>query len=554
MLEKIKKYKFCIGIILISLIYFILTSVQNPKFIYYAGADDYLVLSEARNLLDFKWLGDFNARTLSKGPGTQIFVAIANILGLTFVQAEFLLYIGCSILFVHVLKKVIKNDYVRLFIFIIILFNPIVYTSELLRVYRDNVNTSFLLYVVSCCLGIFFNYREEIKKIIPYMIGLGVFASWMALTREEAVWIVPFTIGSCIITSLFILFDKKCLGKKKKILLYLIPISIYLFSIFIVCTFNKIEYGEFVRIEQNSKAYKDFIKAISSIDVKSPKLKVDVSTEARKKVYEISPTFAELEDILEREDNSGYKIYGDISGEIENGWFQWAIYDALDKKGYSTDLKTLNNYFRKVTNDINKAFEDGKLKKEDNPVSIFNKENLNLVFENIKKAFEFQINLEDFEIRQDIDNYVDEGNPDVLKDRKDEFFEISGGFPTNSYTYNYKTDLIKITLLIKIFKIYQVLSKPLFIIGLVIYLLTIIKFLFVKPKFENYKELIILTSLLMLYFIRLVVIAYVETKLCPGICISYLSSTYSLQFSFDILSLVFLITEISKKIKEKRNN
>ncbi len=80
MLEKIKKYKFVIGIIFISLVYLILTSVQNPQCYYYAGSDDYLILHEAKSLLDFKWMGHFWGRTLSKGPGAQIFIAIANVI------------------------------------------------------------------------------------------------------------------------------------------------------------------------------------------------------------------------------------------------------------------------------------------------------------------------------------------------------------------------------------------------------------------------------------------------------------------------------------------
>ena len=84
MLEKIKKHKFLIGIIAISLIYFILTSVQNPIFIYYADCDDYLILTGAKGILDLNWLGDFYGKLLSKGPGTAIFIAIVNIIRINF--------------------------------------------------------------------------------------------------------------------------------------------------------------------------------------------------------------------------------------------------------------------------------------------------------------------------------------------------------------------------------------------------------------------------------------------------------------------------------------
>ena len=47
MLKKLKQHKFLIGIIFISLIYIIFTSVQNPYFAYEANDDDYFILTGA---------------------------------------------------------------------------------------------------------------------------------------------------------------------------------------------------------------------------------------------------------------------------------------------------------------------------------------------------------------------------------------------------------------------------------------------------------------------------------------------------------------------------
>ncbi len=556
MLEKIKKHKFAIGIILISIIYFIFTSAQNPNCNYYAGSDDYLILHEAKALLDFKWVGHFWGRTLSKGPGAPIFIVIANFVGLSFIQAQFLLYIGASILFANVLKKVIKSDFVKLVVFTIVLFNPVIYDTELLRVYRDGINCSFLLIVVSCAFGIFFNYKEEIKKIIPYMVGFGIFATWMAITREEAIWIAPFVLGSSIITILFIIFDKTCLNKVKRCCLYFIPLSIYLITIFIVCLFNRIAYGEFVRVEQNSKPYKDFIKAASSVDVDEPMLKVDVTTEAREKLYEVSPTFSKLKSYLESNDpRRNFKVYGTIPNEIENGWFMWAVYLALDEVDeYSENVKTYNDAFRKMADEINKAYEDGRLKKEDNPVSIFDKENLEKLFETFVKAYKFQIELKNNYVKSNQEAFLDLNSPEILLERKEEFFEVIGDFSSDTISNNYKIDEIKINTLDSISTIYEKLSKPLFYLGILFYILMIIRFLFIKPRFKNYKEIIILTSFLMLQFIRVLVIAYVDTKLCDAVSLLYLSSTYSLQFAFEILSPIFGTREIYEFIKGKIND
>ena len=553
MLEKIKKHKYIIGVILISIIYFIFTSVQNPVFYYLAGYDDLYILASSMFMLDFDWLGFFNGTTLTKGPGASIFIAISNVIGLTLTQAQFLLYIGGAILLCHTLKKVIKSDFLRLLVFTVILFNPVMYSASLMRVYRDSVNSSFLLYVIAFAFGIFFNYKEKVKKILPYMIGFGVFSTWMAITREETIWISPFILGSSVITILFIIFDKECLDKLKKILLYLIPIFIYLIAILGICTLNKIAYGEFIRIEQNSKPYKNFVKAITSVDVEKPIISVPLQKEARKKIYEVSPSFKELENYFENDEAlNDFIKQGKIEGEIEEGWFLWAVISAVHEKGYDKDLVTLNNYFRKVTDEVNKAFEDGRLKKEDNPASIFDEENFPVFLENIRKAFEFQLEVNDVKIKIDEDKEYLE-NELISQERRDVFVEITGNSSTNSKTYNYKVDEIKLKALELITNIYKKLNKPLFLIGIVMYVLMIIRFFFIKNRFGNYKEIIILTSFIMLYFIRLVVIGYTETKMCPAINSMYLSSTYSLQFGFSILSLVFGIAGIVKIFKEGKD-
>ncbi len=97
MLEKLKKYKFLIGIILISLIYIILTSVQNPNFAYEANDDDYFVLSSAESILNSKWLGSFSAKTLSKGPGAPIYLAIVNFIrNNVYTRSFFTLFRWCN--------------------------------------------------------------------------------------------------------------------------------------------------------------------------------------------------------------------------------------------------------------------------------------------------------------------------------------------------------------------------------------------------------------------------------------------------------------------------
>lgn len=224
--------------------------------------------------------------------------------------------------------------------------------------------------------------------------------------------------------------------------------------------------------------------------------------------------------------------------------------------GYSVNLKTFNDYLRRATSEINEAYKDGRLKKEDNPASIFDKNNFGKLLESMNNTFEFQTEMTGVAIKLGQDTYFEgEHDPNVPEVRKEEFQEITGNLAVNSVTYNYGVDKIKIKILTKISDIYKDLNKPVFFICLAVYFLMILRFFLIKSRFANYKELIILTSLIMLYFIRIVVVAYVDTAMCPAINVLYLASAYSLQFTFEILTLAFLVIGISefvKKVKLKK--
>ena len=96
MLEKIKKHKYIIFIILISLIYFVLTSVQNPLFKYELGDDDFFMVQAANSILNFKWMGKFVGKNLTKGPGAPIFIALTNVIRVNTYASPIFIIFGWS--------------------------------------------------------------------------------------------------------------------------------------------------------------------------------------------------------------------------------------------------------------------------------------------------------------------------------------------------------------------------------------------------------------------------------------------------------------------------
>lgn len=175
------------------------------------------------------------------------------------------------------------------------------FSTELIRVYRDGIYTSLIIFLIAFTIGLFFNRKENFKKVILYQIGLGLTVSAIYLCREEFIWVVPYLIGTVIITIWYILKDKEFKDKLKKILTYLIPTSIFILSIITIMCLNYKYYGVFELNQYWGKEFKEAYGALTRIKVNEEKKKVPITREALSIGYEISPTFAELKEYLEGE-------------------------------------------------------------------------------------------------------------------------------------------------------------------------------------------------------------------------------------------------------------
>lgn len=553
MLEKIKNNKFWIALFIIFAIRMILISCQQPMILYFAGNDDAHIFSMAERLLDMDWLGPYTSMTLSKGIFASIFIAVANVLGIPFLTAEHIFYaLACLTLVLVLRKSLIKNDAISCGLFAILMFNPVLFCTELCRVYRDYINSSLLIFLVASLFGLFFNYKEKWTKLIKYMVGIGLSFTSMYICREEGYWVLPVIIISVLMTVLFILLDKECLDKAKKIILYIIPVAIFGIIIIIICSLNCYAYGLFTLNQYSGKTWNNLLDALYSVKVEKEYDHVPVSKEAREKIYKVSPAFAELKENFEGEIGDAWAKNGDIEDEIEEGWFSWAFIGITEMAGKYTDAKTVNDYFKQITNEINQAYEDGRLeKKEKEPM--FRQGFFNELFKNVGRAHDLQVHLDQTFLRIGYDKFVageDEVETDINLIGK--WNEILGQTSTNKTTYNYFVDKVKINSLELINDIYKFFSPILFYVSIITYIGGFIILFMKKTRFTNYKEMTFLTGILGLYIIRLFIIAYVETNMFKGaINAMYLSSTYSMLYAFEFLSICFFGKSIFKIIKNK---
>lgn len=521
-----------------------LIKVQPVRYLPTNKYDDGLMVNMANNLLQGKWLGEYNCLTLVKGIFTPLFIAITKIIEIPFLIGQDLFYDISCIFVIYVVGKILKNKKLLGIIYICLIFNPITYSAELCRVYRDGIYSGLTMFLIGFAYIIFLNRRENIKKQIKYFVGLGITLSSLYLCREETIWLLPFVLMSTIITMIFIAKDKNINNTKKRLLLYLIPIGIVIVNNLLVCTINYKNYGVFELNQYWSKEFKSAYGALTRIKPKETYSRVPVSQETMKRIYEISPKFKELEKYLSGEEGKRWSKCGDSQyGEIQGGWLHWALIRAVEEQGYYKDAKTANKYYQELADEINNAIDNGKIEGyQEKRVSIVPKFSYKEILETFiksEKAIKYQTKY--YLVNTEVQWSYKDDEKDVtmwqnVTTSKTDFVE----------KYTGKFDKLKLEILKNIKIIYEKVNPCLFIISIICLIVEVIYF--IRNKKKNYKQILLILGLATLYYCRIFIITFTSiTMYSTAMNSMYLANTYGIQILFSLCSIVFCINNINFK-------
>ena len=552
-MKTLKKYKWLIIIILICIIKIIFTSVQDINANISLLYDDTLIVKQANSIISGNWLGEYNCLTLVKGAFAPLFIAFLNIIQVPFLVGQEIFYDISIIFLTLVLNKRIKNKKALVIISIVLLINPIMYCSELIRVYRDGIYVSLIVFLIALTIGIFFNRKEKIKKIVLYQIGLGLDLSAIYLCREEFIWIIPYLMGTVIITIWYILKDKELSNKVKRVSTYFIPICILTISILTIMSINYKYYGVFQLNQYWGKEFKEAYGALTRIKVEE-KRKVPITREALSIAYKISPTFAELKDYLEGEEGKKWAMCGDgDSIEIQGGWIHWAIIRAVESKGYYKDAKTANEFYKRVSDEINKACDEGILDSYPKRVSNTGRFDFEDIINTFKKSIDtikYQSQYYLVKIKGSAPRIINENDEEIVKT----FQDVTNQNAISGDTYKGVKNKIKVNVLNSILKIYKKINPILFWSSICISIIYIINN-FIKKEKKEYVW--ILLGLWGMYYSRIFIITFTNvTMYTEAINISYLAPAYMIQILVSILTILLLLKNIDNKIikKDRKKN
>jgi len=521
-----------------------LIKVQPVRYLPTNKYDDGLMVNMANNLLQGKWLGEYNCLTLVKGIFTPLFIAITKIIGIPFLIGQDLFYDISCIFVIYVVGKILKNKKLLGIIYICLIFNPITYSAELCRVYRDGIYSGLTMFLIGFAYIIFLNRRENIQKQIKYFVGLGITLSSLYLCREETIWLLPFVLMSTIITMIFIAKDKNINNTKKRLLLYLIPIGIVIVNNLLVCTINYKNYGVFELNQYWSKEFKSAYGALTRVKPKETYSRVPVSQETMKRIYEISPKFKELEKYLSGEEGKRWSKCGDSQyGEIQGGWLHWALIRAVEEQGYYKDAKTANKYYQELADEINNAIDNGKIEgyseKRDSIVPKFSYKEILETFIKSEKTIKYQTKY--YLVSTEVQWSYKDDEKDVTM-----WQNVTTSKTDLVEKYTGKFDKLKLEILKDIKMIYEKVNPCLFIISIICLIVEVIYF--IRNKEKNYKQILLILGLATLYYCRIFIITFTSiTMYSTAMNSMYLANTCGIQILFSLCSIVFCINNINFK-------
>ena len=364
-----RAWLFAGGIVAAVLLKSWLTAVQTIRAIGPATYDDQLFISQAETIARGEWLGGYSQFALMKGPFYSILIAALYKAGVPLFTALRLGYAAACVLVVVALRPLVLHRGVRFAIFLLLLFNPVTFESEVnARVLRQNLLPVLTLLIVAGLVGAHARLADRAARWFHWMLltGLTLPAFW--LTREEGVWLLP-AIALCWIPTVVAVLRQWDLPRRSRLLLLALPPVLWVAGLGAVAAVNLRYYGIFTTCEFGQREFRDAFGALLRVQPEQPLPFIAVPRATRQQLYELSPAFAELKPYLDGPRGWIWAVASESLThipperlEIANGWFVWALRDAVARSGHCDAGPQAMAFYARLAREINAVCDSGMLK------------------------------------------------------------------------------------------------------------------------------------------------------------------------------------------------
>lgn len=525
-----------------------------------AAVDDGLMVRDANNLLNLKWLGSYNQSILVKGISFPLVLVMCALTNIPLTVMFILIWAVSSMVFLFALRPLLKKVWLMWILYVVLLFNPI-FTSVWvgMRVYRNALSLSQVLIIMGGMFGVYLRCEKGFRKMLPWAILGGFGLVFFYFTREDAFWIMPFVIVFSVVM-VFIFYTQKKGTRTflRNICLILLPFLCLAAGKIVISKSNQFAYGVSITNEFTEGSFPKALKAMYAADTGDEQLDyVSISYEKMQHLYEYSPALAELKPYLDAGLWAGWAQQGRNAEDnnIEDGWFLWCFRDAAAAAGYHETAQKAQDYYERVYQELTAAFENGTLKKGISMPSALmpplHKGYLEKLFPSMAYALKIMFLWEDLHVYE-IDSTLNTQEPEM-----DALFEqITNNKLMHSQLRTQEEREAYTSTFAVLNKIVDIYKTPSFWVICASYLSTlfICVCLIVKKSMRTMENVARFLIVLAIYLSLLVLvggISYTNIASCPAMNVGYLCSGYSLTLSFECLSIVFAVQMAIALIREK---
>jgi hypothetical protein len=347
--------------------------LQVPTYLNTSAYDGLLFARNAILLEGAHWLGPFSLLNLSKGPGYPGFIAVAHTVGVPLAAAEQVVFLVAVAALCACVLAVTGRYAVATACFVVLALDPVNYSSASTDVLRDNLYASqSLFFVASAALVVLAVVRRaRLRWIVAAGLLCGGAGGFAWLTREEGPALLPQVLVLAALAWLFARTRKRdrtvrgrqrLRGLARPLIALGVAAAAFAGPVVVVSAVNAQQYG--VRVTNDLgegtflRAYADWTRVV--VDEEQPQ--VPINAEKRRLVYAVSPAASALRGELERPDNQ-WRFINCPTGTCDygGGWMIWAIREAAAEAGYFRDARTAQQYFARLSREIDEACTSGEL-------------------------------------------------------------------------------------------------------------------------------------------------------------------------------------------------
>ena len=444
-----------------------------------------------------------NHLTLLKTMSFPWFLDLVYISQLNYTLVLSLLWCLAAILIFRFLYKNTNNVWISFFFFLYVLFMPTAFELWMgTRLYRNAIIAPFVIivfyFMVSNIFLVCKNKSFDNKRFFISSIIFGLFFTFSFYIKEDGIWLLMCLISSIILCSIIIVVrmffsNQKCrLNNLISIFLLFLPLLIFGVGTNVYKYINYQFTGVSAIETRTQGELGRFVKYIYKIDSDNRTSIHWAPADAIDKAYNVSTTFQKYPELRNKIIHTPWFGHDAYVTPIKGDFLTWVLRTALIESNVWNSEKQVNDIFYNINNELEMAFNDGRLIKDTKRIQITSSmggrtyEEINKLFSLVGKIYKGSVFLRNYSAGSVVGNVV---NPEIAQ-KASELTRIHY-FTDYSKMEEGIVDIKKANKIINlIFKVYRIINTILFFLAFFMIIYPVLFSLFntkmVRENFSTY--------------------------------------------------------------------